>query len=58
MIPLITQQNLAQQPLTNLQTVRLAILDIVFHSVHVVLGRSVLELVQMWREIVALALEI
>ncbi len=58
MIPLITQQNLAQQLLANLQTVGVALLNIVLHSAHVVLGETVLGLVQMWRESVALALEI
>jgi hypothetical protein len=58
LLPLITQQNLAQQLLANLQGVGAVVRDIVLHSVHIVLGESVLGLVQMLIEIVALALEI
>ncbi len=52
------QQNSAQQLLANLQIVGASVGDIVSHLVHAALGESVLELVQMLREIVALAPQI
>ena len=44
--------------LANLQIVGASVLGIVSHLVHAALGESVLELVQMLREIVALAPQI
>ncbi|MBD1845615.1 hypothetical protein H6F89_19825 [Cyanobacteria bacterium FACHB-63] len=58
MIPLITQQNLVQQLLANLQTVGVAVLGIILQLVHVASGESVLGLVQRLREIVVLASQI
>jgi hypothetical protein len=53
-----TQQFSNQQRLANPQIVGAAVLDSVLHSIHVVLGGSGLESVQMHREIVVLAQEI
>ncbi len=51
----VTQQLSHKQYLATPQTVGVAVLGIVLHLVHAALGESILESVQMLREIVALA---